>query len=128
MGLIADLVGKVPALAQYRAELDAMESDNQRLRAENAELQRELSQYIEKWETLDGDAINTLRHLARGEFESADAMARAYDMNFQIAEMYLLFLVKHAYVAPPRAGGNSVYGRTHKGRRYLSERGLLQHA
>ena len=48
MGLIADLVGKVPALAQYRAELDAMESDNQRLRAENAELQRELSQYIEK--------------------------------------------------------------------------------
>ena len=30
------------------------------LQAENAELKIELEQYIEKWETLDGDAVQAL--------------------------------------------------------------------
>jgi hypothetical protein len=126
MGFIAELVREIPALDKYRAELDAMERDNARLKAENAELKIELGQYIEKWETLDGDAVRTLQHLAQDEFDSAAAIARAHNMNFQIAEMYLLFLVAHAYIAPPGAGGKSAYGLTHKGRRYLIERGLLK--
>ena len=35
------------------------------LQAENAALKIELEQYIEKWETLDGDAVKALIYLAR---------------------------------------------------------------
>jgi predicted transcriptional regulator len=48
-------------------------------------------------------------------------------MNHQIADMYLRFLVKHAYVAAP-VKAESPYGLTPKGRRYLSERGFLKAA
>jgi predicted transcriptional regulator len=126
MGFIADLVREIPALAKYQTELEAMERDNARLKTENAELKMELGQYIEKWETLDGDAVKTLQHLAQEEFESAGAIAQTHNMNFQITEMYLQFLVKHAYVHAPAASGKSGYGLSHKGRRYLHERGFLK--
>jgi hypothetical protein len=45
-------------------------------------------------------------------------------MNSQIAEMYLQFLVTHAYVHPPAPDGKAGYGLSHKGRRYLHSRGL----
>jgi hypothetical protein len=126
MGLIADILREFPALARYEAELGALERDNARLKIENADLKTELGQYSEKWETLDGDAVATLRHVAHAEFESAHAIASTHNMNAQIAEMYLQFLVTHAYVAPPLNGTKSAYGLSAKGRRYLSERGLLK--
>ena len=107
MELIAELVREIPELAKYQARLEALERDNQHLKAENAELKIELGQYIEKWETLDGDAVRTLQHLAQNEFENARAIAQTHNMNFQIAEMYLQFLVTHAYVVPPVAGGTT---------------------
>jgi predicted transcriptional regulator len=88
-------------------------------------LKNELAQYIEQWETLDGDAVRTLQYLAQGAYASADAIARTHNMNFQIAEMYLHFLVKHAYVAAPGATAQSGYDLTPKGRRYLRDRGFL---
>ena len=97
---------------------------NARLRSENAELKNELAQYIEQWETLDGDAVRTLQYLAQGAYASADAIARTHNMNSQIAEMYLQFLVTHAYVHPPAPDGKAGYGLSHKGRRYLHSRGL----
>jgi len=124
MEWMEELLGAAPAAAQYRAELEQMAGENARLKAENAGLKSELAQYIEQWETLDGDAVRTLQYLARDAFESADAIARAHNMNFQIAEMYLQFLVKHAYVAIPAAGAR--YDLTAKGRRYLLQRGLLK--
>jgi predicted transcriptional regulator len=126
MGFVADLIREIPALARYQTELEAMERDNARLKAENTELKMELGQYIEKWETLDGDAVKTLQHLAQAEFESAGAIAQTHNMNSQIAETYLQFLVKHAYVQPPASSGKSGYGLSHKGRRYLRERGFLK--
>ena len=126
MELIAKLISEVPAAEKYRAERDKLEAENELLKMENAELKKELSQFIEKWETLDGDAVKTLQHLAQDAFESAGAIAQAHNMNFQIAEMYLQFLVTHAYVAAPATGGTPAYGLTHKGRRYLLERGLLK--
>ena len=126
MSLIADLIREFPALAKHRAALDAMEGENARLKIENAELKNELAHYIEKWETLDGDAVRTLRYLAQADYDNAGAIAQAHDMNFQIAELYLTFLVTHAYVAAPAAGGKSAYVLTHKGRRYLLERGFLK--
>jgi predicted transcriptional regulator len=126
MSLIADLVREIPALAKHRPALDAIVSENASLKSENAELKVELAQYIEKWETLDGDAVRTLRYLAQAEYDNAAAIAQAHDMNIQIAELYLQFLVTHAYVAAPLAGGKSAYGLTHKGRRYLLERGFLK--
>lgn len=126
MSLIADLVREIPALARHQSALDEIVSENARLKSENAELKLELAQYIEKWETLDGDAVRTLRYLAQAEYDDAGAIAQAHDMNIQIAELYLQFLVTHAYVAAPPAGGKSAYGLTHKGRRYLLERGFLK--
>ena len=126
MGLIAEIVREFPALAKHQAALETMERDNVRLAAENAELKVELAQYIEKWETLDGDAVTTLRYLAQAEYDNAGAIAQAHDMNIQIAELYLQFLVTQAYVAAPAAGEKSVYCLTHKGRRYLFERGFLK--
>jgi len=120
-----ELLGTVPAAAKYRAELETLVRENARLRSENAELKNELTQYIEQWETLDGDAVRTLQYLAQGAYASADAIARTHNMNFQIAEMYLHFLVKHAYVAAPGATAQSGYDLTPKGRRYLRDRGLL---
>ena len=120
-----ELLGTVPAAAKYRAELETLARENARLHGENAELKNELAQYIEQWETLDGDAVRTLQYLAQGAYASADAIARTHNMNFQIAEMYLHFLVKHAYVAAPGATAQSGYDLTPKGRRYLRDRGLL---
>jgi len=120
-----ELLGTVPAAAKYRAELETLARENARLHGENTELKNELAQYIEQWETLDGDAVRTLQYLAQGAYASADAIARTHNMNFQIAEMYLHFLVKHAYVAAPGATAQSGYDLTPKGRRYLRDRGLL---
>ena len=125
MALIANLIREIPALAKYEAELSALERDCARLKTENEELKMELGHYIEQWETLDGDAVKTLQHLAQDEFESADAIARTHNMNFQITEMYLQFLVKHVYVAAPATGERPSYALTSKGRRYLFARGLL---
>ena len=125
MGWMEELLGTVPAAAKYRAELETLARENARLHGENAELKNELAQYIEQWETLYGDAVRTLQYLAQGAYASADAIARTHNMNFQIAEMYLHFLVKHAYVAAPGATAQSGYDLTPKGRRYLRDRGLL---
>ena len=122
MGWMEELLGTVPAAAKYRAELETLRA---RLHGENAELKNELAQYIEQWETLDGDAVRTLQYLAQGAYASADAIARTHNMNFQIAEMYLQFLVTHAYVAAPGATAQSGYDLTPKGRRYLRDRGFL---
>ena len=124
MGWMEELLGTVPAAAKYRAELEILARENARLRSENAELKNELAQYIEQWETLDGDAVRTLQYLAQGAYASADAIARTHNMNSQIAEMYLQFLVTHAYVHPPVPGAKAGYGLSHKGRRYLHSRGL----
>ncbi len=121
MEWMQELLAAVPAAAKYRAQLEQMAGDNARLKAENTELKSELAQYIEQWETLDGDAVRTLQYLAQEAFESAEAIARTHNMNLQIADMYLRFLVKHAYVAAPAATVNSGYDLTSKGRRYLRE-------
>ena len=126
MEWMEEMLGAVPAAGKFRAELEKMAAENARLKTENAELSMALAQYIEQWETLDGDAVRTLQYLAQEAFESAEAIARAHNMNFQIADMYLRFLVKHAYVASPGAAGETRYDLTSKGRRYLRERGLLK--
>ena len=126
MGLIADLIREIPAAGKYRAQLDAMERENERLKTEIAGLEKELSQYIEKWETLDGEAVRTLVYLSQRRIDGPGDIAHANEMNFQIVEMYLKFLVTHAYVHAPATGGDTGYALSHKGRRYLHERGLLK--
>ena len=125
MGAIADLIKNIPAAAKYRAALEAMERENIQLRAENEELQRELAQYIDKWETLDGDAVTTLVYLSQFELGHPHEIAATNKVNPQIAEAYLRFLAQHAYVHSP-ADGEARYGHSHKGQRYLRERGLLK--
>src|SRR3954465_8270987 len=109
MEWMQDLLRAVPPASKYREDLEQLAAENARLKLENAALQDELAQYIEQWETLDGDAVNTLRYLAGAAFDSAHAIATTHDMNIQIAEMYLHFLVKHAYVAAPAGTDRRVY-------------------
>jgi predicted transcriptional regulator len=95
------------------------------LEAENSELKIELEQYIEKWETLDGDAVKVLIYLSRHKTCAAKEVARANGVNVQIADSYLKFLADHHYVRAPGGSGRS-YVIAHKGVRYLEERGLLE--
>ena len=125
MEWMQEILRAVPQASKYLVELEELAAENARLERENAALKDELAQYIEQWETLDGDAVNTLRYLAAGAFDSAQAIATAHAMNIQIAELYLHFLVKHAYVAAPVAAAKPVYYLTPNGRRYLHQRGFL---
>jgi len=125
MGAIADLIRKIPAAAKYRAALEAMERENVQLKAENDDLKQELAQYLQQWETLDGDAVTTLVYLSQYERGHSHEIAATTKVNPQTVEAYLKFLAQHAYVHPP-ADGEAGFGIAHKGRRYLRERGLLK--
>ena len=125
MGAIADLIKNIPAAAKYRAVLEAMERETAQLRAENEELKLELAQYIEQWATLDGDAVATLVYLSQYERGQPHEIAAFNKVNPQIPESHLKFLAQQAYVHPP-ADREAGYAISHKGRRYLHERGLLK--
>lgn len=125
MGAIADLIRNIPAAKKYRAALEAMERENVQLKAENEELKQELARYLDKWQTLDGDAVTTLIYLSQYERGQPHEIAATNKVNPQIAESYLKYLAQYAYVHPP-ADGEAGYGISHKGRRYLHERGLLK--
>jgi hypothetical protein len=124
VGLIADLLKDVPAAVKYRTELESMECENARLRAENARLAEALSEYIDRWETLDAEAVRTLEYLSRHECGHAHEIASAYQLNIQVVDAYLKHLAARDYVVPP-VNGEVRYGLAHKGRRYLRGRGLL---
>jgi DNA-binding transcriptional ArsR family regulator len=126
VGLIADLLKEIPAAAKFKLGLDAMETENERLKAENAELQEELEHYTQKWVTLDEGALKTLMYLSQYERGHAGEIAEAYELNIQIVEMYLNVLVEGDYVRAPLNGEKPHYGLARKGRRYLHERGLLK--
>jgi len=126
LGLIADLLKEIPAAAKYKPGLDAMETENERLKAENAELQEELEHYTQRWVTLDESALKTLVYLSQYERGHAREIAQAYELNIQIVEMYLNVLAEGDYIHAPLNGSESHYGLARKGRRYLSERGLLK--
>ncbi|MDP2241381.1 MAG: hypothetical protein Q8K18_14630 [Burkholderiales bacterium] len=124
--MIADLIKEIPAAAKYKSGLDAMEKENAFLKAENAELQEELAQYIQRWYTLDGDAVKSLVYLSQNENGHAGEIAQACQLNVQMVEMYLGTLVQDDYVHAPLNGAELRYALAHKGRRYLKERGLLK--
>ena len=126
LALIADLLKEIPAAAKYKVELETMERENELLKAENAELQEELGQYIQKWVTLDEGALKTLMYLSQFERGHARDIAQAYELNIQIVEMYLNVLAEGHYVHAPVNGSESHYGIARKGQYYLRERGLLK--
>ncbi len=126
MGLTAELLKNVPAAAEYRARLEALEAELDRLKAENAELKTELSRYIDRWETLDGEALNTLLYLSRRERGHPVEIADANKVNIQIVETYLRQLVSCEYVHAHANGEAPHYRLADKGRWYLRERGLLK--
>lgn len=128
MGVIAELLKQVPAAQAYREQLEALEADAARLRAENEELRAELSRYIDRWETLDGDALETLLYLSRHERGNAAEIARTNRVNIQIVETYLKQLLACDYVQAHANGETPHFGLAHKGRWYLAERGLLKTA
>ena len=125
MGLIAQLLQDIPAAARYRSELEAMENEIERLKADNARLTDELAYFTDRWESLDGAAVDTLVYLAQVEHGNAEQIAQANRVNIQIVETYLDHLLKGEYVHPVINGSASHYGLANKGRRYLRERGLL---
>jgi hypothetical protein len=123
MGLTTDLLQEFPAAAKYRAELAAMENENERLKAENAGLKEELAQLIPGWVTLDWDAVRALVYLSQHERGHASEIAQAYQMNIHLVESHLNYLAACDYIHAP-LNGEPRYGLAHKGRRYLRERGL----
>jgi hypothetical protein len=125
---VATLLEQVPAAAKFKSKLEALENDLSELRAENARLKEELSQYIEQWETLDGPQVDALQYLAVNERGYATGIAKSIAVNIQIAETSLVFLLKCAYVNEVKAGTAGGKSRqfclSSKGVRYLRQRGL----
>lgn len=113
-----------PARSSQNASLEKLKQHIALLEAEIAGLNIELEQYIEKWETLDGDAVKTLAYLCAHPRARAADIAKANQVNPQIVESYLRFLARHHYVRAPVKGGKT-YSVLLKGVRYLEERGLL---
>lgn len=123
MEWITRLLNEVPAAAPYRAQLESLVREHAALKAENGRLNEELEMYIQKWDTLDGDAVRTLEYLARVERGHAQEIARANQVNIQIAESYLGFLAQLQYVQASATDAVH-FNITGKGRHYLRERGL----
>jgi hypothetical protein len=124
VSVIATLLKELPAAAHYRAPLEALQDEIERLRAENARLKDELAQFIDRWETLDGDALDALLYLAREPRGTAQDIAQHYRINIQIAETYLGQLSTLGYVQAHANGGAPHFELLRKGRWYLQERGL----
>ena len=125
MDWITQLLKDAPAAAPYRAQLEELAREHTELRTENARLRDELAWFIPQWETLDGDAVRTLEYLSGVEHARPPEIAEANRVNIQIVESYLLFLARGQYVQA-QAGGGPHFHISAKGRRYLSERGLLK--
>lgn len=119
------LLQEVPAAAQYRAQLEALAHEHAELKVENARLQEELAWFIPQWDTLDGDAVRTLEYLSRVARGQPQEIAAANQVNIQIVETYLSYLVKGQYAHAPGDGAPH-FTISAKGRRYLRERGLLK--
>jgi hypothetical protein len=115
---------KAPARPKPDAAVVKLKQKITALQAENAALKLELEQYIERWETLDGDAVKVLTYLSQHKTGAAREIAKANAVNIQIADHYLKFLATHRYVRAPIAAGKP-YTIVHKGIRYLEERNLL---
>ena len=130
MGVVATLLKQVPAAARFKSKLEALENELAQLRSENTCLKQELAQYIEQWETLDGPQVSTLQYLSANASGHAAAVAKAINVNIQIAETSLVFLQKLAYVdvaavnGKPARGTNAQFRLSDKGTRYLQSRGL----
>lgn len=122
---ITQLLQEVPAVAQYRAQLESLAREHAELKVENTRLQDELAWFIPQWDTLDGDAVRTLEYLSCVERAQPPEIAAANQVNIQIVDSYLSFLVQGQYAHAP-AGGAPQFSISTKGRRYLRERGLLK--
>lgn len=125
MEWITQLLQEVPAAAQYRAQLESLARAHAELKEENIRLQDELAWFIPQWDTLDGDAVRTLEYLSRVKCAPPPEIAAANQVNIQIVESYLSYLVRGQYAHAP-AGDGLQFNISIKGRRYLRERGLLK--
>lgn len=125
MEWITQLLNDAPAAAPYRARLEQLAREHAELEAENARLRDELAWFIPQWDTLDGDAVRTLEYLSGVERAQPPEIAEANRVNLQIVESYLVYLAKGQYVQAT-VNGEPHFHISAKGRRYLSERGLLK--
>lgn len=122
---ITQLLQEVPGAAQYRAQLESLAREHAELKVENTRLQDELTWFIPQWDTLDGDAVRTLEYLSRVERAQPPEIAAANQVNIQIVDSYLSYLVRGQYAHAP-ADRAPQFSISAKGRRYLRERGLLK--
>lgn len=123
MSVVAELMKNVPAAEPYRAALEALERAHAELLAENERLKDQaIEHFTETWETLDGDAVRTLAFLARCERAVPAEVASVNRVHIQIAESYLGFLARQAFVEVLADAAG--YRISVKGRRYLAARGL----
>lgn len=125
MEWMTKMMNDVPATAPYRVQLESLAREHAELKAENLRLSDELAWFIPQWDTLDGDAVRTLEYLSCVERGQPPEIARANQVNIQIVESYLVYLVKGQFVQCA-ANGEQHFHISAKGRRYLSDRGLLK--
>lgn len=124
MEWINKMLKEVPAAGQYQQQLESLVREHAELKSENARLNDELAWFIPKWDTLDGDAVRTLEYLSRVERGIPQEIAEANQVNIQIVESYLQYLIKGQFVHAID-NGSQHFRISEKGRRYLSDRGLL---
>jgi predicted transcriptional regulator len=125
VGVTAELLKAVPAAKKFQTRLEKLEAEVAKLREENAALKAELGVFIDRWETLDGDALDILRYLVSKPQGKPAEMATANRVNIQIVDTYLKQLVTGSYVEAVKKGRTTTFAIAPKGKWYLRERNLL---
>lgn len=133
MGWIADLLKEIPSAARYKAELEAMEKENNSQKAELARLnskvealKSELKSYKPAEDGLTPDVEKILIVIGRHEYISAAQVAQSLALSKGLVEMHLEDLMTAQHIDASYAMGQETeYYLKQPGRRYLHAKGLL---
>jgi uncharacterized protein YgbK (DUF1537 family) len=126
MGWIADLLKEIPSAARYKAELEAMEKENNSLRAEVEALRSELKSYKPAEGSLIPDVEKILIVIGRHEYITAAQVAHSLSLSKGLVEMHLEDLMTAQHIDASYAMGQETeYYLKQSGRRYLHAKGLL---
>ena len=137
MGWIADLLKEIPSAARYKAELEELEREHAEAKAEVARLQlrvadlesqlRSLTPAPGRATTLDPTQQQLLVYVGKNAGATSDAIARACDLNVEVANFHLQELQSAGLAGCTlRVGARfHPWHLMHEGRRYLVTNNLL---
>jgi DNA-binding MarR family transcriptional regulator len=137
MGWIADLLKEIPSAARYKAELEAMQTENAKLKEENARLNQAVEHYSKDIEnlkkplslpsTVSDNEIKILEYIAHCKsYPTVTDITQELSITVPLADFHLQNLIDLNYVEDIKRPifedskhTEDVYCITQNGRRHL---------